>query len=201
MPTQTRLRAGAPYGLVFALALAVRLAYLWSWHRTALFSTPVGDGRAYLAWAHALVAGDWLGREVFYQAPLYPYFLGALHTLFGDGPWVARLSQAVIGSLSCVLLGLAGARFFSRRVGLVAGVGLALYAPAIYFDGLIQKATLDAFLFSLLLLAFAQQVDRDQLELSFASGAVLGLLALVRENALVLAPLAAVFVEIGRAHV
>ncbi len=197
MPTQTRLRALAPYGLVFALALAVRLAYLWSWRETALFSTPIGDARAYLAWAHTLAAGDWVGREVFYQAPLYPYFLGGLHTLFGDGPWVARLAQAVIGSLSCVLLGLAGARYFSRRVGLYAGLGLALYAPAIYFDGLIQKATLDAFLFSLLLLVLAHQLERAEQKLAFASGALLGLLVLVRENALVLAPLLAVFVVVA----
>ena len=61
---------------MFALALAVRLGHLWSWHDTALFTTPVGDARAYLAWAREIAAGDWLGREVFYQAPLYPYFLG-----------------------------------------------------------------------------------------------------------------------------
>jgi tetratricopeptide (TPR) repeat protein len=194
MPAPTRLRALAPFGVVFALALALRLAYVWSWHDTVLFDTPVGDARAYLAWANRLAAGDWLGREVFYQAPLYPYFLGVLHTLFGDGPWVARSAQCVLGALGCALLGLAGAKFFSRRVGIAAGLGLALYAPAIYFDGLIQKATLDAFLFSCLLLAFAQLVDRDRPGVAFASGVLLGLLALTRENALVLVPLAALFV-------
>jgi tetratricopeptide (TPR) repeat protein len=197
MPVPTRLRALAPFAGLFALALALRLVYLWSWHDTALFRTPVGDARAYLAWARALAAGDWLGREVFYQAPLYPYFLGVLHTLFGDGPWVARGAQAVLGALGCALLGLAGARFFGRRAGIAAGLGLAVYAPAIYFDGLIQKATLDAFLFSLLLLAFAQQVDRDRPAAAFASGVVLGLLALARENALVLVPLAALFVAVS----
>jgi len=193
----TRTRSLALYGLVFALALGIRLAYLWSWHETALFSTPVGDARSYLAWARELAAGDWLGREVFYQAPLYPYFLGALHTLFGDGPWVARGVQAALGALSCVALGLAGARFFSPRVGLVAAIGLALYAPAIYFDGLIQKAALDAFFFSLLLLALSELVDRDRPWVAFGAGVALGLLALVRENALVLVPLAAVFAVVS----
>ncbi len=197
MPVPSRLRALAPFGLVFAFALALRLAYLWSWHDTLLFSTPIGDARAYLAWASALVGGDWLGREVFYQAPLYPYFLGALHTLFGNDPWVARVAQAVLGAFGCALLGLAGAKFFDRRAGIAAGLGLALYAPAIYFDGLIQKATLDAFLFSLLLLVFAHLVDRDRPRLAFAAGIVLGLLALARENALVLVPLAALFVAVS----
>ena len=185
------------FGLVFAIALAVRLAYLWSWHDTALFTTPIGDARAYLAWANRLAAGNWIGREVFYQAPLYPYFLGALHTLFGDGPWVARSAQALLGALACALLALAGAKFFSRRAGIAAGLGLALYAPAVYFDGLIQKATLDALLFSLLLVAFAELADRDRPLVAFASGVVLGLLALARENALVLVPLALVFAAVA----
>jgi len=197
MPIPNRLRPLAPWGAVFATALVVRLAYLWTWRETALFTTPVGDARAYLAWARELASGDWLGSEVFYQAPLYPYFLAALHTLFGDGPWTVRIAQAVIGAIGCTALGLAGERFFGRRVGVVAGLGLALYAPAIYFDGLIQKASLDALFLSLLLLAFATLVDRDRPWVAFAAGAVLGLLALVRENALVLAPLAAVFVVVA----
>lgn len=193
MPVRNRLRSLAPWGAVFATALVVRLAYLWTWRETLLFSTPIGDASAYLAWARELAAGDWLGREVFYQAPLYPYFLGALHTLFGDGLGTVRIAQAAIGALACALLGLAGERFFGRRAGIVAGFGLALYAPAVYFDGLIQKASLDAIFLSLLLLAFGTLVDRDRPWVAFGAGAVLGLLALVRENALVLAPLAAVF--------
>ena len=39
--------------------------------------------------------------------------------------------------LACELA-LAGVRLFSPRVGLTAGVMLALYAPAIFFDGLLQ---------------------------------------------------------------
>ncbi len=35
----------------------------------------MGDSRAYDEWARRIAAGDWIGREVFYQAPLYPYFL------------------------------------------------------------------------------------------------------------------------------
>jgi tetratricopeptide (TPR) repeat protein len=197
MPIPDRLRALAPYGGVFALALAVRLAYLWSWHETALFTTPVGDARVYLAWASELASGNWLGREVFYQAPLYPYFLGVLATLFGDGPWVARLVQAGLGSCACALLAAAGTAFFDRRTGILAGLGLALYAPAIFFDGLIQKAALDGFATALVLLAFARLVDRDRPLVAFGAGVALGLLALLRENALVLVPLAAVFVAVA----
>src|SRR5205814_287373 len=56
-----------------------------------------------------------------------------------------RIVQAAIGSASCVFLALAAERLVSRRAGIAAGLMLALYAPAIFFDGLIQKSVLDVF--------------------------------------------------------
>ena len=43
----------------------------------------MGDARGYDAWARRLAAGDWIGTDVFYQAPLYPYFLGVVYALAG----------------------------------------------------------------------------------------------------------------------
>src|SRR5438067_1191844 len=83
------------------------------------------------------------GRGVFYQAPLYPYFLAGVQLLVGhDAVWI-HVAQAVVGSISCGLIFLAGKAFFSRPAGVIAGVLLALYAPAIFFDGIIQKSVLD----------------------------------------------------------
>ena len=59
-------RAGA---IVFLVALAVRWLHLWYFRRAPFFSLLVGDAQAYDAWARRLAAGDWLGSEVFYQAP------------------------------------------------------------------------------------------------------------------------------------
>ena len=50
-----------------------------------------------------------------------------------------------------MLLGLAGRRFFDARAGLVAAALLAVYPPAIFFDGLIQKSSLDLLLMTTLL--------------------------------------------------
>jgi len=54
-----------------------------------------------------------------------------------------------------VFLVLAGRRFLSERAGLIAGVLLAVYPPAIYFDGLVQKAALDNVLMCALLAVLA----------------------------------------------
>jgi len=176
---------------LFALAMAVRLAYLFEWRHTTQFSVLVGDGRAYDLWARAIVAGDWLGSDVFYQAPLYPYFVSAVYALLGGSLAVLRAVQAALGAGACVGVALAGGRFFDARTGLLAGVLLALYAPAVYHDGLVQKPVLDGLLMSLLV-ATAGRLRSQPAARGFARlGCLLGLLALVRENALALVPLVA----------
>src|SRR6476469_7911545 len=120
--------------LIFIVALGVRLLHVWQIKGSPFFDVLLGDAHGYDLWAQRLAAGDWIGTDVFYQAPLYPYFLGAVYTIFGRDLLVVRIVQALIGSASCVLLGMAGARLFSKRVGLIAGLALALWAPAIFFD-------------------------------------------------------------------
>ncbi len=141
--------------LIFAIALAVRLIHVWQMRSSPFFDVLMGDANGYDQWAQRLAAGDWIGSDVFYQAPLYPYFLGAIYALFGRDLLVVRIIQAIIGSASCVLLGMAAARFFSNRAGVITGLALALWAPAIFFDALLQKSVLDVFFICLGLLLIA----------------------------------------------
>ncbi|MGH9383302.1 MAG: ArnT family glycosyltransferase, partial [Vicinamibacterales bacterium] len=172
---------------IFVVALLVRLAHLWQLQHSPFFSVLMGDSRGYDEWAQRLAAGDWIGRDVFYQAPLYPYLLGAIYALFGRDLLVVRIVQAVLGSAACVLLGLAGVRLFSPRVGLVTGLMLALYAPAIFLDALIQKSGLDIFLICVALWLVSELSNRRAALAGWmALGVTLGALSLTRENALVL---------------
>jgi len=177
--------------LIFAVALAVRLVHIWQLKGSPFFDTLLGDANGYDLWAQRLAAGDWVGSEVFYQAPLYPYFLGVVYALFGRDLLIVRVVQALIGSASCVLLGLAGARLFSRQVGLAAGLALALWAPAIFFDAVLQKSVLDM-LFMCLALWLVAGVDRAGKWHWLALGMTMGALALTRENALLLIAVIAV---------
>lgn len=122
---------------------------------------------------------------MFYQAPLYPYFLALLQFVFGHDLWVMRVAQAFLGALSCGLLYWVGKFFFSSGVGLAAGFMLALYAPAIYYDGLIQKAPLSLFLTTLVVFFLGRSQSRPSWQLWSLAGATLALLGLTRENALV----------------
>ncbi|MDH4065056.1 MAG: glycosyltransferase family 39 protein, partial [Acidobacteriota bacterium] len=180
--------------VIFAVALIVRLAHLWAIRDAAVFEVLLGDAHAYDGWAQRLAGGDWIGTDVFYQAPLYPYFLGVLYALAGRDLVLVRVVQAIVGSGAAVLLTSAGTRLFSRRVGLLAGFGLALYAPAIFFDGLLQKSVLDVFFMCATLWVASRLVDRPRDGwLWLALGMTMGALSLTRENALALVVVALVW--------
>jgi len=194
---------------IFAVAFAVRLLHVMLIRSAPFFTVLMGDSHGYDEWAQRIAGGEWLGREVFYQAPLYPYLLGSIYAIAGRHLLLVRLVQIVIGSASCALLGLAVARLLSRRAGIVAGLMLALYAPAIFFDGLVQKSVLDVFFVCLALWLIAK-VTTNNAELAepaeqtlplqslrflrflrssswmwLCLGLTMGGLALTRENALV----------------
>jgi tetratricopeptide (TPR) repeat protein len=169
-------------------ALVLRLVYLEQLRDTPVFGILLGDARAYDAWATRIAAGDWLGTEVFYQSPLYPYFLAVIFKVVGHHLLAVRVAQAGLGAASCVLIGLAGRRFFGGRVGLIAGLLLAIYPPAIFFDGLIQKSALDLLLVTLLLACLGEFQHRPRWVWLVAAGVATGAFILNRENARVVYP-------------
>ena len=181
------------YLFVWVLAFVTRAVYLWQISHATVFTLLLGDAATYDAWARQIANGDWLGHGVFYQAPLYPYFLGALHILFEENLLAIRLVQIIIGATSCVLLARAARSFFTRITGLLAGVLLALYPTAIFFDGSIQKSVLDLFFVCALLATLGALRESPRPRRWLGAGVVLALLALTRENALIFLPIALVW--------
>ncbi len=174
---------------VFVYALVVRVVYLSQIEQIGFFHQPVSDAAIYDLRAQEIAAGDWLGPPEFVHAPLYAYLLGGINLVFGHDLETVRFVQAALGAMSCVLIMLACRRFFDASVALVAGILLASYPPAIFFDGLIQKTSLATFLSSCLVWLLATCMDRSSRPRWLATGMVLGLLGLTRQNALALAPL------------
>jgi tetratricopeptide (TPR) repeat protein/4-amino-4-deoxy-L-arabinose transferase-like glycosyltransferase len=179
------------------LSFALRLAHLMDLQGSPLLSGLMGDSRQYDAWAQEIAGGNWAGTQVFYQAPLYPYSLALVFTVFGHDLDVVRLVQAALGAASCALLGLAGRRFFSNRAGVAAALLLAVYPPAIFFDGLIQKSSLDIFLITLMLALLGEFGARRDWKWLAALGVVTAALVLNRENARVLFPVTGAWLWFG----
>jgi len=182
----------------------VRLTHVWSIRHAPFFETLLGDAHGYDAWARRIAAGDLVGQGAFYQAPLYAYFLGALYAIHRSLALV-RICQAALGAGACALVALATRRMFSTTAGVVAGVMLALYAPAIFFDALIQKSALDLFLVALFVALVARPAAASSTRW-VAVGLTLGALSLTRENALLFVPVVVAWVclagrSIGRSRV
>ncbi|MBX3421705.1 MAG: tetratricopeptide repeat protein [Pirellulaceae bacterium] len=175
-------------------ALVGRLLYLGELAGTLPFSTLVIDGRAYDAWAREIASGQWWGTEVFYQAPLYPYLLAAIYSVFGPSAMVVRVIQCVFGAVACILITLCGNRLFGIRSGWIAGIMLAVYPPAIFFDGLIQKASLDLLLVCSLLWLIVQLQYRRSWPWLVAVAVAVAALMLNRENARIAYPLLLVWI-------
>lgn len=182
---------------VAVVALLVRALVLISLADSPLLTVLMGDARAYDEWARRIAAGDWLGSEVFYQAPLYPYFLGTLYSAFGPSTLVVRCVQVVLGAACCGLLVLVGRRLFDLRTGILAGLLLAFYPPAIFFDIILQKTSLGLFLLTLAVFCLARDGGRRSARWAAGAGATLGLLVLTRENAVVLLPVLVVILLIA----
>ena len=185
--------------LIVTVALAVRLLHLWQLSATPFATVLMGDALSYDTWARTLADGDWWGTEVFYQAPLYPYLLGLIYAVFGADPMHARLVQALLGAGSSVMLGTAVRWLIGPRAGLVAGLLLALYAPGIFLDSLLQKSAVDVACVTLIMLAVAALVTRRSGALAWWGllGLAVGALALTRENALVWIAVLAAWAFVG----
>jgi len=170
----------------FAVALAVRVVHIWQIRKAPFFDILIGDARGYDDWAQRIARGDWVGTEVFYQAPLYPYFLGLIYAVAGHSLLIVRVCQAVVGASACAFLALTARRLFSEREGMIAGLALALYAPAIFFDSLIQKSVLDVWFICVMLWMTTGILQHPESRRAwFGLGLATGGLALTRENALV----------------
>ncbi len=182
--------------VIFTVALLVRLTYLFEIRNLPFVESPMVDASSYDQWARRIAGGDWWGEKVFYQAPGYPYFLAVVYTIFGTSVWAAHVVQMVIGALSCVLIYLAGRLWFNSAAGATGAMILAFYAPAIFYDGLIQKAGLGLFLLSLFMYVLARAHRGPNARTFALCGMVAGLLALTRENAALFVGMAPVWIAL-----
>jgi uncharacterized integral membrane protein len=127
--------------------------------------------------AKEIAEGEWLGRrEVFWQAPLYPYFLGALYILKGDIYFI-KVVQLIMGSFSCIFLYLITKIVFNRFVALISSVALSIYPVMVWFELQLLPPVLSIFLN--LLIVFCLLKRRF-----FISGLILGFSALSCQNIL-----------------
>lgn len=197
----TRAHGRVALALIFAVALVLRLAY-WSWAPGAL----TGDDFFYSAYAERLLAGSGFveldGSPAAFWMPGWPLLLAGWYGVFGADPQRAMLFGVVLGSATALGVALLGQLLTSRRVGVLAGAIYALWPGNVYYTAtlLSEPAFGLCLVAALALLAIATRSGEGRCgaAAALAAGAGLGFCALVKAEPLVLLPVFALAIALGR---
>lgn len=171
---------------IFFLALALRLVYLLQVRHTPVLDFLYIDSDYYHSWAVSIAHGDILGgKQVFYSAPFYAYFLALIYFIFGIHTLPVLLIQILIGSLSCLLIFRIAEQYFDARTAVFAGVIAALYPVFIFYDAILLKANLMVFFLLLFVLLYTKGGMRNV----FFAGVCIGINSLMRPTIFLILPL------------
>jgi 4-amino-4-deoxy-L-arabinose transferase-like glycosyltransferase len=185
---------------VAALGLVLRAAYLYG---PARHVVGIGDWWFY-HWQPGLIVNGhgftdpWQllathqYRPSASHPPLYSILLSGLYLLGGHGALVQRSLGLVLGTITLVLVGLLGRRVGGGvggdRVGVLAALLYAVYPVMIAVDGDLMSEVLYGPLIAGMLLAAFSLYDRPTVRRALVLGAVIGLAALTRTEALLFVP-------------
>jgi tetratricopeptide (TPR) repeat protein len=174
---------------VFVVALLLRVIFVIQWDGTPYGQSPLLDARAYDDWAQDVAKGHLLRPRAFYQSPLYPYLLGLLYAFCGHRLLIAGLFNALLSALTPAVLSAVSFSLFGVGAALVTGLLAAFYVPLIFYTVPAMKEPLGLLLLALALVFVLRGLRENRIRDWFWCGALLGLDALVRGNALLLAPI------------
>ncbi len=182
--------------LLAVAAFALRLLYLSGASESPLYRHPALDARVQdaAAWTMAKGGGE-PDHAPFFRPPLYVAFLASIYATVGHDLHAPRVVQAACGAGTVVLLGLLGATLWDRRVGILAAILAALYAPSIYFEGELVSASLELFLAALALWLLAEGAKRRSTPWIVGAGLAIAAGAITRPTALPFAILAAIWLS------
>lgn len=160
--------------LLIGIALLPRLLALWGMTGSPLFYYPAIDSKSYQDLAVQIAGGDFAGFSSFWQAPLYPYFLGIIYLIFGVHILIASFIQVLMGAINCYLIFLLADRIFNRRIAWTAFAAAVLYGPFIFFETQLLAPVLLNFLALLTLLLLLSYHRKPSVGKLLLAGLLLG---------------------------
>jgi 4-amino-4-deoxy-L-arabinose transferase-like glycosyltransferase len=182
--------------VIAVLALAVRLL---------VFATdpgfkPVADSLTYDRMATSLAETGSLPHSAIppfesataYPPPLFPVVLAGAYKVVGTGSlqtrWdAARVLEALLGTVTVILICLITARLFDRKVALLAGAIAVVYPPLVLIGTSIMTESLFIpLMLAAVLTALIHRESRHRLRWAIATGVLIGLVALNRGNGITL---------------
>ena len=177
-----------PFWAILAVSLIARLVFFLIYLSSPEWNQLLVDSLFHDRWAASLAAGNWLGEEPFFRAPLYIYLLGLLYAIFGHSLLIARIFGHLIGLLSIYMTYRLAQRLFSTRAALLAGLLHALYPIAIYFESELLIESFFTLLIEWLTLSLFRATDHNNWKRYLPVGLIFGLAAITRPVILPLLP-------------
>ena len=174
--------------LAVVLTFGLRLWFILEMrgHPFSAISAQYVDAYYYHQWALDITNGNFLGSEVFFLRPLYPYLLALVYTVFGAKVLAVQLLQVLLATASCLLLWDTTRRMFNRSAAAVAALGFAFCGVLAFYTGTLLYVELTAFL--ALFHVWLVIVAHDRWWRWLLAGLTYGLLVICRPELLVLAP-------------
>jgi len=180
-----KLFSNSPCLTIFAVAFVLRLIWVLSVRNELAWS----DENEYVAIARHLTAGEGYISPSYRATPTLPFYLSLVFRVFGESYRAARVGQAILGALTCVLLYKIGAHLAGPAAGWISGLLLAIYPPHIYLAGVFYAECVATFLCALsVYLALRSVRPRAPLVLSLLTGVTLALTVLARSVFAIFAP-------------
>ena len=191
----SRLRL-QPAHYVFAAVLLVRLFVLGRLAGSAFLLPTRGDMHFYDNWAQKIVGGQLTDHHAFYGLPGYAYLLAGLYKLWGYGPYVPELLQALLDAGTALLLyrisvALApkpnGCR--AQIAGFMAAAGWAFCVPAQTYAAVLMPTAWFIFVFWFILWRIIKSQSAPNCWEALLLGLLVGLTATAIATILFLIPL------------
>ncbi len=148
-----------------------------------------GDVLEYDALGWSLAKGEGYSTEDgpnTFRPPGYPAFLALIYLVFGHSYMAVKVTQSVLGALTCFMIFKLGEHFFTKRVGAIAAGIAAVYPLLIVYTGVLLSETLFVCLSMVFLYLLTRVPSRDSFWPALLAGVVLGVMNLTRPVALLL---------------
>ncbi|GAB4291579.1 MAG: tetratricopeptide repeat protein [Ignavibacteriaceae bacterium] len=172
--------------LIIFAGFILRLFFVLETKNSPFITNLYSDSKIYFEWAKEIIdTGNWLGDEVFFMSPGYPYFLAVIFNFFGDSVSLIRILQTILSALNIYLIFLIARILFSKQSALLSAGIAALYSVFIFYSGLILSETLQTLLVTYLIYILIKPT-KDYYRKWLFSGIILGISALFRANILLL---------------
>jgi tetratricopeptide (TPR) repeat protein len=199
-----------PVHYLLAAVFFLRLICLIRLSASPLLLPSGSDMQFYDEWARQILNGRWTDHQAFYGLPLYPFLLALIYRIFGYGPFVPGLIQALFDAGTAVLIYKIVRRAMQERapdmsarvstaVAIAAAAGWCFFVSAEAYSAILMPTSGAVFVSWFVV----WQVVRNEGPLSAARclllGLLLGVTAMGVASVLFLVPLlvAAMFVRRG----